>query len=104
MHGVPLSVERSWECPNCAHVRVTTTAEEHVVIHRCAGLSGLTAPLVPSGTDCRVVRQDREDFLGRDIPQVDDDGRPAMAVVTEYADGRRDCTVLAPLAVGGGRT
>lgn len=97
-----LNAERRWVCPNCAHTRVTTSAEQHVVIHVCPGLGGLTAPLVPDGTDCRVVRQDREDFLGRDIPQIDDQGQPAMAVVTEYADGRRDTMVLAPLAVGGG--
>lgn len=104
MHVALLNAERRWECPNCAHTRVTVAADRHVVIHRCPGLSGLTAPLVPAGTDCRVVRQDREDFLGRDVPQVDDEGRPAMSVVTEYADGRQDCTVLAPLAVGGGRS
>lgn len=98
-----LDAERRWVCPNCAHTRVTTSAEQHVVIHRCPGLGGLTAPLVPEGADCKVDVVLREDWItGNERPQLDERGRPVMSITTTHADGRIDCTVLAPLAVGGG--
>lgn len=96
-----LDVETSWECPNCDYVRRTPTAQRHTVVHLCEGLHGLIAPLVRAGTKCKVELRLREDYVGRDVPQVDDAGRPVMSIVTTRDDGV-DCRVLAPLAVGGG--
>ena len=39
--------------------------------------------------------------MGDDIAQTDENGRPIMAVRTEYADGHTDMAVLAPTATGG---
>lgn len=96
MTTVLLDQERRWECPNCDYTRVTHGAGQQVVIHNCAGLRGLIAPLVPAGTKCRVVAREREDYAVNDTPQTDDSGRAVMSVVTIREDGQ-DCLILAPL-------
>lgn len=90
--------ERRWECPNCPQTAVTREVEPHTRFHACGGLKGLTAPLVPAGTDCRVVAKEREDYVGQEDVRLDADGRPVMSVVTEHADGSTDCVVFAPTA------
>lgn len=96
-----LDVVTHWECPNCDHTRVTRTAAQHAVVHNCAGLGQLIAPLVRAGTRCRIVAVEREDYVGREQIQTNDEGRPIMSIVTIRDDGQ-DCRVLAPTAAGGG--
>ena len=89
--------ERRWECPNCDLTQVTREASPHQRFHSCAGLrGGLTAPMVPAGTSCKVTAVEREDYIGRERVQLHD-GRPVMNVTTERDDGQ-DCAVFAPLA------
>lgn len=96
--GVLLTVpEQRWECPNCTLQQVTHEAEPHVRFHSCRGLRGLTAPMVPAGTRCKVEAIERDDYVGRELVQVDGNGRPVMAVRTTRDDGI-DCAVLAPCA------
>jgi hypothetical protein len=40
-----------WTCPNCTTEDVTHEARPHTRFHTCRGLRGLTAPLVPAGTN-----------------------------------------------------
>jgi hypothetical protein len=89
--------ERRWECPNCDFTDVTQQAGPHVRFHPCAGLRGLSAPMVLAGTRAKVVAVEREDYVGGELVQTDDDGRPVMAIVTTRDEGQ-DCTVLAPCA------
>lgn len=96
-----LDVETDWSCPNCDHVRRTPTAQRHTVVHTCAGLHGLIAPLVRAGTRCKIEAREREDYVGQERPQTNALGRPIMSIVTTRDDGV-DCRVLAPVAVGGG--
>jgi hypothetical protein len=93
-----LQPERRWVCPNCTHTDVTREAEPHTRFHACRGLKGLTAPMVPAGSDCKVEAVEREDYVGSEQVQTDGDGRPVMAIVTTRADGSNDCAVLAPVA------
>jgi hypothetical protein len=99
--SVPLlaAPERRWECPNCDHVDVTREALPHSRFHNCAGLAGLSAPMVPAGTRCKVEAVEREDYVGAEDVQYDGDGRPVMAVVTTRDDGN-DVAVYAPTAHG----
>jgi hypothetical protein len=99
MHGtVPLLVaEKRWECPNCTATDITREAQPHSRFHACRGLKGLTAPMVPAGTRCKIEAHEREDYIGSELVQKDGDGRPVMAVVTTRDDGQ-DCAVLAPAA------
>lgn len=93
---IPIMVPtQRWVCPNCTETSVTHEAQPSMRFHSCAGLRGITAPFVPDGTRCKVVALDREDYLGSDLAQTDNDGRPVMSVVTVRDDGQ-DCVVLAP--------
>jgi hypothetical protein len=97
--GLLLRPEQQWECPNCDLRQVTHEAQPHSRFHACRGLRGLTAPMVPAGTACKVEAVERGDWVGSEHPQTDGDGRPVMSVVTTRDDGQ-DCAVLAPMAVG----
>lgn len=98
MKDVPLLIpEQRWQCPNCSLEQVTHEPEPHTRFHPCRGLKGLTAPMVPAGTRCKVEAVDRGDYVGRELVTVDGEGRPVMAVVTTRDDGN-DVAVFAPCA------
>jgi hypothetical protein len=46
----------------------------------------------------QVKAIEREDYLGNEVQATDENGTPIMAVQTEYADGRTDVAVNAPVA------
>lgn len=97
--SVPLlqSVTR-WECPNCWVTDVTRALPPGASrFHTCAGLHGLTAPLVRAGTSCKVEAEERADYLSGEIQNSGDDGKPYMAVRTTRDDGE-DLAVNAGLA------
>jgi hypothetical protein len=93
--------EQFWECPNCDLTDVTNiicgAGEVPSRFHNCKGLRGISAPMVPAGTACKVEQVDREDYVGGEVVQTDGEGRPLMSVVTTRDDGT-DCTVYAPCA------
>lgn len=94
-----LDGEQHWECPNCTTTAVTRGEPNR--FHPCRGLNGLTAPMVPAGTRCKVEAVEREDYIGRELVQMDGAGRPIMAVVTTRDDGN-DVAVFAATATGSG--
>lgn len=101
--NVPLLAppEQRWECPNCDLQDVTREARVHQRMHPCQGLAGLTVPMVPAGTKCKVEAVEREDFIGTErVQYAPGSGRPVMAAVTTRDDGQ-DCTVFAPTATTG---
>jgi len=89
--------ECRWSCPNCTLEQVTFEAAPHVRFHACRGLKGLTAPMVQAGVRCKVEAIERGDYVGKELVQVDGDGRPVMAVQTTRETGI-DVAVLAPVA------
>lgn len=96
--GVPLQAQQGWECPNCDVTDLTAPLPPGASrFHVCAGLHMLTAPLVRSGTRCKVQAEERADYLGGEIQATGDDGRPYMAVRTTRDDGE-DVAVNAGLA------
>ncbi len=102
--GIVLSrVQHRWECPNCPARDITYETGPHTQFHPCRGVGGLTAPLVPSGTRCKIEAVEREDYIGDEQVQLDVNGRPIMALITTRDDGQ-DCTVFAPLATASART
>lgn len=92
-----LRPEQRWECPNCTATDVTHEPKPHTRFHDCAGLKGMTAPMVPAGTKAKIVAHEREDYINGDHVQLDGDGRPVMSVTTTRDDGE-DVTVYAPVA------
>ena len=91
-----LQPEHRWECPNCDFHKVTYESRPHTPFHPCSGLKGLTSPMVPVGTSCKIEAVEREDYIGREQVQLHQ-GRPVMSVVTTRDDGQ-DCAVFAPAA------
>lgn len=87
-----------WECPNCDLKQATKEARPHTRFHACAGLAGLTAPMVREGERVKVTAREREDYIGAEDVQYDTDGRPVAQVVTERPDGSTDVIVFAPTA------
>jgi hypothetical protein len=90
-----LKAEQRWECPNCELKQVTHEAQPHTRFHACRGLKGLTAPMVPAGTKCKVEAVEREDYIGSEEVTYDGDNRPIMRVETTRDDGN-DVAVFAP--------
>lgn len=86
-----------WECPNCDTKDSTREVQPHSRFHSCPGLAGLTAPLVVEGTACKVEAVEREDYIGDEDVQYDNNGRPAAQVITTRDDGT-DCIAFAPTA------
>jgi hypothetical protein len=99
---VILAPERRWSCPNCDLEEVTHEAKPHSRFHSCRGLKGLTAPMVPAGTRCKVEAVERGDWVGTEDVTYDGDGRPVMAVVTTRDHGQ-DTAVFAPCAHAGAK-
>jgi hypothetical protein len=95
VHILPPTV---WVCGNGCPVRDRTPGTVPNRFHTCAALGGLTSPLVPEGSRARVRAVVREDYVGREKVQYDDEGRPVTAIVTDRPDGSNDTTVLAPTA------
>jgi hypothetical protein len=88
--------QRHWECGACDHTHVSQGTPGHVM-HNCAGMHGLSVPMVPAGTRCKVTAVEREDYVGNELVQTDARGRPVMAVVTTRDDGE-DRVVYPPTA------
>ncbi len=91
-----------WVCPNCPIESVTTgfpgPGMGSSQMHQCT--NGLLMPLVPEGTACKVETVERDDYVGDELVQTDNEGRPVMATVTTRDDGQ-DVTVYAPTARNG---
>lgn len=92
-----LANEQRWQCVNCDLTDVTYEAQPHTRFHTCRGLRGLTAPMVPAGTKCKVEAVERGDYVGSEMVQTDAEGRPVMNVTTTRDDGN-DVAVFAPTA------
>jgi hypothetical protein len=99
---VLLAPEQRWTCPNCDATAVTHLPGDAVAshFHSCRGLRGLTAPMIPAGTRCKVQALEREDYIAGEHITYDGEGRPVMAVETTRDDGT-DRAVFAPCAVAG---
>jgi hypothetical protein len=91
-----LATERRWECPNCTAQEVTRNLPPNAQrFHACRGLKGLTAPMVPAGTRCKVEAVGRQGDIGTDLVRRDGEGRPVMGIQTTRDDGT-DFAVFAP--------
>ncbi len=97
MQSVLIRREQCWACPNCNATDVTYEALPHTRFHRCRGLLGLEAPMVEAGVRCKVEAVERGDYVGREVVQMDWEGRPVQSILTTRDDGM-DCAVLAPMA------
>lgn len=96
---VILSGETCWECPNCDTQDVCSVKPGQSRMHDCPGLKGLTAPMVPAGTKCKVETTAWEDYVKYDFAvRKGDDGKPVSAVNITRDDGN-DVVVFPAAAV-----
>jgi len=93
-----LKPEQRWECPNCDLTDVTYEAKPHTRMHNCPKMKGLTTPMVPAGTKCKVESHEREDYIGNEVVTLDDDGRPIASIEVTRDEGN-DVAVFAGCAV-----
>lgn len=100
---VLLAPEQHWECPSCDLQDVTHLPADVVAsrMHTCPGLAGLTAPMIPAGTRCKVQALERQDYTNGDLVTTDENGRVVMAVEVTREDGT-DLAVYAPCATANG--
>jgi len=103
--AIMLDAWQDWHCPNRCGVteRTRPLPPNASRMHTCSRLHSLTAPLVRDGTDCKVVANERGDYLRDEEQRTGDDGRPYMSVETVYADGRNDAYVFPGVATFGVR-
>lgn len=85
--------EQHWVCPRCTKTACTRGQANRY--HPCPGVHGVVSPMVLEGTRCKLTAVEREDYIGGEDVQCDDDGRPITAVLITRDDGE-DCTVYAP--------
>ena len=90
---------QDWKCPACGlEERTRPYPPNSARMHTCPRLHYITAPMVPASADATTVAVERADWLGSEVQETGDDGRPYMAVETWYADGHNDTAVHAPCA------
>ena len=98
-----LAPVQHWWCPNCRLEDVTHEAKLHIRYHTCPKLRNLSAPMVPAGTKAKVEVHEREDYIGKGLPRLDENGRPLMNIETTRDEGT-DLLVFAPTATLHGST
>lgn len=100
MRDIPLLLPpwEDWYCPNCGiDERVPRLPPNAARYHTCPRLHMLTAPLLRGNVYGKVEAEERADYLGREIQETGDDGKPYMAVRTTRDEGD-DLLVNAGLA------
>lgn len=90
-----------WYCPACKATDTTTRAQPHTRFHTCPRMRGMSVPMVRAGQKAKVELREREDYVGTDHPQIDENGRPVMAAVVTRDEGE-DVAVYAGLATATG--
>ncbi len=101
--SLAIAAVHDWYCPNCGKRDQTYEARPHSRFHVCPKLHGLQAPMLPAGTRASVTAVMREDYVGRDVVQLDERRKPVMSVVTTRDNGQ-DVAIFAPAATAQGDT
>lgn len=93
-----LNVE--WECPSCGKEK-QVSGRYGLVVHKCPKMNGMTTPYVRKGVKAKHELVLREDYVGDEMVQTDDQHRPVMSIVTTRDNGQ-DVRVFAPTAIAKG--
>lgn len=94
-----LATITDWYCPACGQTDQTREAKPHTRFHVCPKMHGMTTPFVQKGIAAKLEARERDDYVGAEIVQTDDRGRPIMSIVTTRDNGT-DTVVFAPTATG----
>lgn len=96
--GILLDNTENWECPSCNRQHVTRNAGTQVPLHQCPSHALAWVPFVPAGVKAHLRINEREDYIGTDIPTTDGEGRIIQSVTTEREEGE-DVHIFAPTIV-----
>jgi len=96
-----ISAFTDWRCPACGKTDRTAESRPHTRFHPCPRMHGLSTPMVRAGTAAKLVLNERQDYVGKELVRLDDRGRPAMSISTIRDDGQ-DAVVFAPTASAAG--
>lgn len=95
---VLVAAVHDWYCPTCGKTDQTRETRPHARVHACSKTRGLTIPYLPAGTKAKVELVEWQDYVGKEMVQVDPERkRPIQSVVTTRDQGQ-DVTVFAPTA------
>lgn len=89
-------LSKRWVCADECGSHATTY-DDALPHHACNARGGLMVPLIVEGSKVKMTAVEREDYVGSELVQTNDEGRPVMATVTTRDDGE-DCTIYAPTA------
>jgi hypothetical protein len=91
-----MNLHVDWECPSCGK-ETRVEAKFGKVVHQCPQLGGMTTPYVRKGVKAKHELVLRQDYVGDELVQTDDQGRPVQSIVTTRDQGQ-DVRVFAPAA------
>jgi hypothetical protein len=94
---------RSWFCNACGTTDRTNDDGTGTRYHQCPKMRGLSVPFTLAGVKAKLTLHEWEDYVGKEMVQLDPERRrPVRSIVTERDDGQ-DCVVLAPTATSSAR-
>lgn len=91
-----IEIAVDWECPSCGKEK-RVGGQYGLVVHKCPKMGGLTTPYVRKGVSAKHEAVLRQDYVGDEMVQTDDQGRPVQSIVTTRDNGQ-DVRVFAPAA------
>jgi hypothetical protein len=94
IHAGNLTEYACSRCDTTATIPITAAGSP---MHTCAGAGGMTVPLALAGKSSKVELVERQDYVGDDDVQRDDEGRVWMSVVVT-TDEQESVAVYAPCA------
>lgn len=86
-----------YSCSRCTVRALVADAASGSPMHQCAGVAGMTVPLVPAGARSDVRMFAREDYVGTEDVQRDAEGH-VWAAVRVTTDDAEHVAVYAPTA------
>lgn len=94
--GIVVQMDTYWQCNSCGQQHIEPArAEVTTPMHACRELAGAWVPFVPANSTGRLRLVEREDYIGKDTPYTDANGRVLMSAYVDRDDGQ-DCFILAP--------
>jgi predicted RNA-binding Zn-ribbon protein involved in translation (DUF1610 family) len=93
-----LDLHVDWQCPSCGK-ETRVSSSYGLVTHQCPKLGGMVTPYVRKGESAKHEIVMRQDYVGDEKVQTDDQGRPVMAIQTTRDQGQ-DVIVFPPTVTG----
>lgn len=87
-----------WVCQHCSCRVQTQGLGVRTPLHPCPAHANFRLPMMAEGERGDLRLHERDDYVGREDVQTDDDGRPIARAEIVHEDGSNDVWVYAPAA------